>query len=127
MAPCGQYDTTFLVEADAVADLKPEGKHCPTRGCRASSTEFRSALEKAAPAPGPASRILKGSLPKSARDVLPRHGELEGIRGAHNDGLFAIAGKFVGTCDTEISARVEVIVKVSLGRSEARRVSTTSE
>ena len=127
MAPCRQYEETMLVEAGAVADLKPEGKRCPARRCHAISTEFRSAVEKAAPAPGPASRVPKGSLPKPARDVLPQHGAPEGIQGAHNDGLFAIAGKFVGTCDTEISARVEVIVKVSLGRSEARRVPTTSE
>lgn len=107
MAPCRQYEATMLVEAGAVADF--------------------SALERAAPAPGHGSRVPKGSLPKPARDVLPKHGAPEGIQGAHNDGLFTIAGKFVGTCDTGISARLEVIVKVRLGRRKPGRVPTTSE
>lgn len=111
IGPCRQYEATMLVETDAVAQLKTGGERCPARGCHATATKFQTALEEPAPATGPASRVLTGSLPKPTREVFAQREAPDGVRSAHNDGLFGIAGKFGVTYGIGISARVEVTVE----------------
>lgn len=127
MAPCRQYESTTLVEARVVGSWESEDTRCTARGCRATTTKFRSTLEKAARAAEPTSRVLNGLLSRPARNVSAQRDSPESVRGAHKDGLFGTVGKLVGACDTGISASIELMVKVSLGRSKTRRVLTTSE
>jgi putative component of membrane protein insertase Oxa1/YidC/SpoIIIJ protein YidD len=124
---CSQYDATTVVEANFVAGSGSEGNRCPNRGCQAITTESRSELEKATPPAKPESGVREGVSPKPRRNVLGGHGAPENVRRAHRDGSIETAGKFVGGCDTGISARVELTVKVSLGRREPGRIPTTSE
>lgn len=99
IATGGQYVVTTLVKTDALVDLTLGHTDCVSERPRATSAQLCSAHGNRV-----ASRVMEGSSPERGVSVLAQRNPPKPDGALRREELHGSAAKFVGTCDTGISA-----------------------